>query len=80
MLVIGVAEPENPNIGQEVDSQRRHEAHEESIGLKLACSAKFCVEAVGIFGVNGLRERILVRNEAKLQNAITTVVDDDISN
>ncbi|KAK5993428.1 hypothetical protein PT974_06859 [Cladobotryum mycophilum] len=60
MLVIGVAEPENPNAGPEADLQRRHEAHEESIGLKLASAAKRCVESVGIFGVNGLRDRILI--------------------
>lgn len=61
MLVIGVAEPENPYSGPEAESQRRHDAREESIGLRLASSAKRCVEAVGIFGVNGLRQRILVR-------------------
>jgi hypothetical protein len=59
MFIIGIAEPENP--GPEIDSQRRHGAYEESVGLKLASSAKRCVEAVGIFGVNGLRDRILVK-------------------
>lgn len=59
MFIIGIAEPENP--GPEVDSQRRHGAYEETIGLKLASSAKRCVEAVGIFGINGLRDRILVK-------------------
>ncbi|KAK1247806.1 hypothetical protein MKX07_000694 [Trichoderma sp. CBMAI-0711] len=58
MFIIGIAEPENP--GPEIDSQRRHGAYEESVGLKLASSAKRCVEAVGIFGVNGLRDRILI--------------------
>ncbi|KAH6611230.1 hypothetical protein Trco_001250 [Trichoderma cornu-damae] len=58
MFIIGIAEPENP--GPEVDSQRRHGAYEEAIGLKLASSAKRCVEAVGVFGVNGLRDRILI--------------------
>ncbi|KAJ4856101.1 hypothetical protein T069G_09469 [Trichoderma breve] len=58
MFIIGIAEPENP--GPEVDSQRRHGAYEEAIGLKLASSAKRCVEAVGLFGVNGLRDRILI--------------------
>jgi hypothetical protein len=60
MFIIGIAEPENP--GPEVDSQRRHGAYEEAIGLKLASSAKRCVEAVGVFGINGLRDRILVRS------------------
>ncbi|KAL7948936.1 hypothetical protein V8C42DRAFT_312713 [Trichoderma barbatum] len=58
MFIIGIAEPENP--GPEVDSQRRHGAYEEAIGLKLASSAKRCVEAVGLFGINGLRDRILI--------------------
>lgn len=60
MLVIGVAEPENPYSGPEAESQRRHDAYEESIGLKLATPARRCVESVGIFGVHGLRQRILV--------------------
>lgn len=60
MLVIGVAEPENPFSGPEAESQRRHQAYEQSIGLGLASSAKLCVESVGIFGVHGLRQRILV--------------------
>ncbi|EHK27211.1 uncharacterized protein TRIVIDRAFT_188113 [Trichoderma virens Gv29-8] len=58
MFIIGIAEPENP--GPEVDSQRRHGAYEEAKGLRLASSAKRCVEAVGLFGINGLRDRILI--------------------
>lgn len=60
MLVIGVAEPENPFAGPEADSQRRHESYEESTGLRLGDSARQSVEAVGIFGIHGLRQRILV--------------------
>lgn len=60
MLVIGVAEAENPALSAEAESHRRHEAYEESVGLVLASPAKRCVEAVGIFGINGLRHRILV--------------------
>ncbi|KAG6013178.1 hypothetical protein E4U43_007454 [Claviceps pusilla] len=60
MLVIGVAEPENPFSGPEAESQRRHEAHEEAIGLRLGFTARACVEAVGIFGIHGLRQRILI--------------------
>lgn len=61
MLVIGVAEPENLNAGPEAESQRRHESYEEAIGLALGSVSKRCVEAVGIFGVHGFRQRILVR-------------------
>ncbi|KJZ75017.1 hypothetical protein HIM_05503 [Hirsutella minnesotensis 3608] len=60
MLVIGVAEAENPSSSSEAESQRRHEAHEEAIGLSLASPAKRFVEAVGIFGINGMRQRILI--------------------
>ncbi|PNY26915.1 Uncharacterized protein TCAP_03159 [Tolypocladium capitatum] len=60
MLVIGVAEPENPFAGPEAESQRRHEAYEKSIGLRLASSARRCIESVGLFGVHGLRQRILI--------------------
>lgn len=61
MLVIGVAEPENPNAGPEAESERRHEAHEEVIGLRLAAAAKRCIETAGVFGIHGLRQRILVQ-------------------
>ncbi|ODA79805.1 hypothetical protein RJ55_05401 [Drechmeria coniospora] len=60
MLVIGVAEAENPLSTLEVESKRRHEDYEEEIGLGLLSSAQHCVEAVGVFGVNGLRQRILI--------------------
>lgn len=60
MLVIGVAEPENSTLVPEAESQRRHQAYEETIGLRLGSISKRCVEAVGIFGVHGLRQRILV--------------------
>ncbi|KAI5461357.1 hypothetical protein BGZ63DRAFT_414125 [Mariannaea sp. PMI_226] len=60
MLVIGVAEQENPNLGPEAESQRRHEAHERAVGMKLVSSAYRCIEAVGIFGLHRARQRILV--------------------
>ena len=61
MLVIGVAEQENPNLDPEAESQRRHEAHERTIGSTLISSFSNCVETVGIFGLHGARQRILVR-------------------
>ncbi|KHO01467.1 uncharacterized protein MAM_00468 [Metarhizium album ARSEF 1941] len=60
MLVIGVAEPENPYFGPEAESQRRHQAYEESMSLQLAIPARRCIDSVGIFGVHGLRQRILI--------------------
>ncbi|CAM1508293.1 Fc.00g051410.m01.CDS01 [Cosmosporella sp. VM-42] len=60
MLVIGVAEPEFPNAGPEVESEIRHEAYEENVGMVLASMASRCIETVGVFGVHGLRQRILI--------------------
>ncbi|KAJ2974987.1 hypothetical protein NQ176_g5768 [Zarea fungicola] len=60
MLVIGVAEPENPNKSPEAESQRRHDAHEEEIGRRLDSHAKRCIEIVGLFGIHGMRQRILI--------------------
>ncbi|KAF7554224.1 hypothetical protein G7Z17_g3081 [Cylindrodendrum hubeiense] len=70
MLVIGVAEQENPNIGPEAASQRRHEFHEDAIGIKIASSAHRCIEAVGIFGLHGARQRILVRPTRPKKRAV----------
>lgn len=65
MLAAGVAEPDNATAEREmeakIESHRRHQSYEEAIGIKLATTASYCVEAVGLFGINGLRQRILVR-------------------
>ncbi|OAA75533.1 hypothetical protein LEL_07521 [Akanthomyces lecanii RCEF 1005] len=63
MLVIGVAEPENPNKSPEAESQRRHDAHEEEIGRQLDSHARRAMEMVGLFGIHGLRQRILIYRE-----------------
>ncbi|PQK15016.1 hypothetical protein BB8028_0005g05330 [Beauveria bassiana] len=60
MLVIGVAEPENPNKSPEVESQRRHDAHEEAIGRQLNSHARRAMEMVGLFGTHGLRQRVMI--------------------
>ncbi|KOS19100.1 hypothetical protein ESCO_000507 [Escovopsis weberi] len=60
MMVIGVAEPENPANRPEHDIQRQHELREDPIAQRLALLAKRCIEGIGILGVNGLRDRILV--------------------
>lgn len=61
MLVIGVAEPENPHASPEADMRRRHLANEDKVGNGLEVVAALCVQAVGVFGVDGARQRILVR-------------------
>ncbi|UNI18854.1 hypothetical protein JDV02_005095 [Purpureocillium takamizusanense] len=60
MLVIGVAEPENPFSAPEAESQRRHGDYEENVGLALVRPAIRCVESSGVFGLDGLRQRILI--------------------
>ncbi|KID87590.1 hypothetical protein MGU_05239 [Metarhizium guizhouense ARSEF 977] len=60
MLVIGVAEPENPQPGSEFESQCRHEIYEESMGFQLRTPAQICIESAGVFGLHGLRQRILI--------------------
>ncbi|KAG5916055.1 hypothetical protein E4U42_007815 [Claviceps africana] len=60
MLVIGVAEPEKPWPGAEATSKRIHELHEDGIGFRLGSISRTCVAPVGILGVLGLRQRILI--------------------
>lgn len=60
MLVIGVAEPENPAPAPEAESEMRHDEYEDNVGLAIAGVASRCVENVAVFGLNGLRERVLV--------------------
>ncbi|KAF4581845.1 hypothetical protein GQ602_006469 [Ophiocordyceps camponoti-floridani] len=59
MLVIGVAETENTASTPEPESQRRHEDYEESIGNMLFTPSEQCIDAIGYFGLDGLRQRIL---------------------
>ena len=60
MLVIGVAEPEHPGFGLEAELQRRHVAHEDDIAQDLIATSRACMEGVGLLGIGGLRQRILV--------------------
>lgn len=60
MLVVGVAEPENPQPEPEAETKRLHNVYEEGIGSRLIWTTKRCIEAVGIFGVTGFRQRVLV--------------------
>jgi hypothetical protein len=61
MLVVGVAEPENPSAAPgEAESKRRHSEYEESTGSRLAWTAKALIHGIGLFGLTGARERVLV--------------------
>ncbi|KAI6767211.1 hypothetical protein HG531_011571 [Fusarium graminearum] len=60
MLVIGVAEQENPTSSPEAESDKRHALYEDDVGRNLAFSAFRCVDAAGAFGLDGFRQRILI--------------------
>ncbi|KAG9505580.1 hypothetical protein J7337_002552 [Fusarium musae] len=60
MLVIGVAEQENPTTNPEAESDKRHAMYEDDVGTNLAFSALRCVDAAGAFGLDGFRQRVLV--------------------
>lgn len=61
MLVVGVAEPDHPLPGSpEQISKNKHAHYEETIGNRLAWATRRCVDAVGVFGLTGTRQRILV--------------------
>ncbi|PHH60476.1 hypothetical protein CDD81_1607 [Ophiocordyceps australis] len=60
MHVIGVAEAENPGPLPEAESARRHWEYEFAMGNRLLQYGQNCIDAVGVFGVHGLRQRILI--------------------
>lgn len=60
MLAVGVAEAENPQSAAENEDNRQHDAYETNIGIRLIWASKRCIEMAGVFGINGLRQRILV--------------------
>lgn len=59
MMVIGVAEPEN-GIDVQAEAARKHHQYEERIGRRLLLAGGI-VETTAIWGINGMRQRILVR-------------------
>lgn len=59
MMVIGVAEPENGLIEAQAESARRHHLFEDRIGRRLLFAGGM-FETSAIWGINGMRQRILV--------------------
>ncbi|KAL1874760.1 hypothetical protein VTK73DRAFT_237 [Phialemonium thermophilum] len=60
MLVIGVAEPENGGLSEsQALAAQRHHQYEETIGMNLLYVGRI-VEAMGSWGINGTRHRILL--------------------
>ena len=61
MLVIGVAEPENTvdEVKEEALRRRRHDTRDDQVGRVLLNVGR-ALEIGGVWGVNGLRQRILV--------------------
>ena len=60
MLVIGVAEPENGIPDAQTQSLHQLERHEEDLGTALLQAGRLLVQNA-LWGVNGTRQRILVR-------------------
>ncbi|KAI6783021.1 uncharacterized protein J7T54_002183 [Emericellopsis cladophorae] len=60
MLVVGVAEPDNPHTASELEEKRQHYAYESHLGQRMIWATNRCFEMVGVFGVAGLRQRLLV--------------------
>ncbi|CRJ86987.1 hypothetical protein BN1723_000215, partial [Verticillium longisporum] len=59
MQVIGVAEPDNVPTEADLESVRRHVDYEETMGHRLLRIGR-TLEVGGVWGVNGLRARILL--------------------
>lgn len=66
MMVIGVAEPENGIIEAQAESARRHHRYEDRIGRRLMLIGGI-LETTAIWGVNGMRQRILLYKEYSQQ-------------
>ncbi|KAH6636975.1 hypothetical protein F5144DRAFT_620093 [Chaetomium tenue] len=59
MMVIGVAEPENSAADAQLEAARRHHQYEDRIGRRLLLAGGV-LESAAIWGVNGMRQRILL--------------------
>ncbi|KAK3308800.1 uncharacterized protein B0T15DRAFT_118935 [Chaetomium strumarium] len=59
MMVIGVAEPENGIAEARAEAARKHHQYEDRIGRRLL-RAGGVLETVAVWGVNGMRQRILL--------------------
>jgi hypothetical protein len=59
MMVIGVAEPENGIVEAQAEAARRHHQYEDRMGRRLLLVGGV-LETAAIWGVNGMRQRILV--------------------
>lgn len=59
MMVIGVAEPENGIAEAQIEAARKHHQYEDRIGRRLLLLGGV-LETTAIWGVNGMRQRILV--------------------
>lgn len=59
MMVIGVAEPENGIAEAQAEAALKHREYEDRIGRRLLLAGGV-LETAAIWGVNGMRQRILV--------------------
>lgn len=75
MLVIGVAEPENGvAVDAQMEERMRRNENDENIGRRLR-QAGCILEIGGLWGVNGLRQRILVRELSERPDSCRAVAD-----
>ncbi|KAK4169098.1 hypothetical protein QBC43DRAFT_308680 [Cladorrhinum sp. PSN259] len=62
MTVIGVAEPDNGGIEAQAEAAIRHHRRDDAIGRRLVLAAGI-LETSCIWGINGIRQRILLYQE-----------------
>ncbi len=70
MLVIGVAEAENDTSDAQADSARRHDQYEQKVGETMFYVST-AIETTGVWGVNGMRQRIMVGNAINCERVRT---------
>lgn len=63
MMVIGVAEPENSTVDAQADAAREQQRYEDRVGRMLLLYGGV-LNTAAIWGVNGMRQRILVGRSA----------------
>lgn len=69
MMVIGVAEPENGIAEAQLEAAHKHHQYEDRIGRRLLLTGAV-LETAAIWGVNGMRQRILVRGFPPLRGRV----------
>jgi hypothetical protein len=69
MMVIGVAEPENGIAEAQLEASQKHHRYENRIGRRLLLTGAV-LKTAAIWGVNGMRQRILVCGLPRLRSRV----------